>query len=171
MRYFVHNSERVNILRHVRERIIIFSIHFVFLFFFPYFPFAGISILYRKPTKTPPSLFSFLSPFSAEVWWYLIGSYIFVSVVLFIIGRICPAEWNNPYPCIEEPEELENQFTFKNSLWFTIGSIMQQGSEIAPMYVKFPKSLLLRFFATLATCNSTISTQGFCNRTEDFRRE
>ncbi|OAD62633.1 Glutamate receptor, ionotropic kainate 2 [Eufriesea mexicana] len=93
----------------------------------------GISILYRKPTKTPPSLFSFLSPFSAGVWWYLIGAYIFVSVMLFIIGRICPAEWNNPYPCIEEPEELENQFTFKNSLWFTIGSIMQQGSEIAPI--------------------------------------
>ncbi|KAK1127291.1 hypothetical protein K0M31_003835 [Melipona bicolor] len=93
----------------------------------------GISILYRKPTKTPPSLFSFLSPFSAEVWWYLIGAYIFVSMVLFIIGRMCPAEWNNPYPCIEEPEELENQFTFKNSLWFTIGSIMQQGSEIAPI--------------------------------------
>lgn len=98
----------------------------------PFF-FTGISILYRKPTKTPPSLFSFLSPFSAGVWWYLIGAYIFVSVVLFIIGRICPAEWNNPYPCIEEPEVLENQFTFKNSLWFTIGSIMQQGSEIAPM--------------------------------------
>ncbi|XP_076624322.1 glutamate receptor ionotropic, kainate 2 isoform X1 [Colletes latitarsis] len=93
----------------------------------------GISILYRKPTKTPPSLFSFLSPFSAGVWWYLIGSYISVSLLLFAIGRICPAEWNNPYPCIEEPEELENQFTFKNSLWFTIGSIMQQGSEIAPI--------------------------------------
>ncbi|XP_031827369.1 glutamate receptor ionotropic, kainate 2 isoform X2 [Nomia melanderi] len=93
----------------------------------------GISILYRKPTKTPPSLFSFLSPFSAGVWWYLIGSYISVSLVLFVIGRLCPAEWNNPYPCIEEPEELENQFTFKNSLWFTIGSIMQQGSEIAPI--------------------------------------
>ncbi|XP_076751091.1 glutamate receptor ionotropic, kainate 2 isoform X2 [Xylocopa sonorina] len=93
----------------------------------------GISILYQKPMKTPPSLFSFLSPFSAGVWWYLIGAYIFVSVLLYIIGRICPAEWNNPYPCIEEPEELENQFTFKNSLWFTIGSIMQQGSEIAPI--------------------------------------
>ncbi|CAL7945896.1 unnamed protein product [Xylocopa violacea] len=93
----------------------------------------GISILYQKPMKTPPSLFSFLSPFSADVWWYLIGAYIFVSVLLYIIGRMCPAEWNNPYPCIEEPEELENQFTFKNSLWFTIGSIMQQGSEIAPI--------------------------------------
>ncbi|XP_076280228.1 glutamate receptor ionotropic, kainate 2 isoform X2 [Lasioglossum baleicum] len=93
----------------------------------------GISILYRKPQKTPPSLFSFLSPFSAGVWCYLMGAYVSVSLLLFVIGRLCPAEWNNPYPCIEEPEELENQFTFKNSLWFTIGSIMQQGSEIAPI--------------------------------------
>ncbi|XP_032677546.1 glutamate receptor ionotropic, kainate 2-like isoform X2 [Odontomachus brunneus] len=93
----------------------------------------GISILYRKPTRAPPSLFSFLSPFSNGVWLYLIGVYIIVSLLLFIIGRLCPAEWNNPYPCIEDAEELENQFTFKNAFWFAIGSIMQQGSEIAPI--------------------------------------
>ncbi|XP_014479803.1 PREDICTED: glutamate receptor ionotropic, kainate 2-like isoform X2 [Dinoponera quadriceps] len=93
----------------------------------------GISILYKKPTRAPPSLFSFLSPFSNDVWLYLIGAYIVVSLLLFIIGRLCPAEWNNPYPCIEDAEELENQFTFKNAFWFAIGSIMQQGSEIAPI--------------------------------------
>ncbi|XP_029165094.1 glutamate receptor ionotropic, kainate 2-like isoform X2 [Nylanderia fulva] len=93
----------------------------------------GISILYQKPRKTPPSLFSFLSPFSSDVWIYLIGAYIIVSLLFFIIGRLCPAEWNNPYPCIEEAEELENQFTFKNAFWFAIGAIMQQGSEIAPI--------------------------------------
>jgi len=78
-------------------------------------------------------LLSFLSPFSNVVWSYLIGACVIVSLLLFIIGRLCPAEWNNPYPCIEEAEELENQFTFKNAFWFVIGSIMQQGSEIAPM--------------------------------------
>ncbi|KAF7387251.1 hypothetical protein HZH68_012928 [Vespula germanica] len=93
----------------------------------------GISILYKKPTKATPSLFSFLSPFSNDVWLCLLGSYIFVSVLFSVIGRLCPAEWNNPYPCIEEPEELENQFTLKNSFWFTIGSIMQQGSDVAPI--------------------------------------
>lgn len=93
----------------------------------------GISILYRKPTKAPPSLFSFLSPFSNSVWYHLIGAYIIISLLLYIVGRICPAEWNNPYPCIEEAEVLENQFTFKNAFWFAIGSIMQQGSEIAPI--------------------------------------
>lgn len=78
---------------------------------------------------------SFLLPFSANVWLYLIGVYIVISLLFFIIGRMCPAEWNNIYPCIEEPDVLENQFTIKNSLWFCIGAIMQQGSEIAPMYV------------------------------------
>ena len=93
----------------------------------------GISILYRKPMKEPPSLFSFMSPFSQEVWFYLGSAYLGVSVMLFIMGRISPDEWNNPYPCIQEPEFLENQFSLRNSLWFTIGSLMQQGTEIAPM--------------------------------------
>ncbi|XP_046435177.1 glutamate receptor ionotropic, kainate 2-like [Neodiprion fabricii] len=93
----------------------------------------GISILFRKPTPMGSSLFSFLMPFSKEVWMYLLGTYLVVSLLFFVAGRLCPAEWNNPYPCIEEPEELENQFSLKNAFWFTIGAIMQQGSEIAPI--------------------------------------
>lgn len=92
----------------------------------------GISILYRKPTKQPPSTFSFMSPFSNEVWIYLGGAYLGVSFCLFLLGRISPSEWDNPYPCIEEPTVLENQFSFSNALWFTIGALLQQGSEIAP---------------------------------------
>lgn len=92
----------------------------------------GISILYRKPTKQPPSLFSFMSPFSTEVWMYLGIGYIGVSICLFILGRISPGEWDNPYPCIEEPEMLETQFCFRNAMWFAIGALMQQGTELAP---------------------------------------
>lgn len=93
----------------------------------------GISILYKKPMKMPPKLFSFTSPFSDRVWLYLGGAYFFVSIALFVIGRICPEEWQNPFPCIEDPEFLHNQFSLKNCFWFTMGSLMQQGSEIAPM--------------------------------------
>lgn len=64
----------------------------------------------------------------------LAGACFAVSCTLFILGRICPAEWDNPYPCIEEPTELENQFSFQNSMWFAIGALLQQGSEIAPKY-------------------------------------
>ncbi|XP_037036366.1 glutamate receptor ionotropic, kainate 2-like [Bradysia coprophila] len=92
----------------------------------------GISILFKKPTTLPPSTFSFMSPFSREVWMYLGGAYLGVSLCLFVLGRISPSEWDNPYPCIEEPTQLENQFSVSNSLWFSIGALLQQGSEIAP---------------------------------------
>lgn len=46
--------------------------------------------------------------------------------------RFSPYEWDNPHPCNNDPDVLENQFTLLNSLWFTIGSLMQQGSDIAP---------------------------------------
>lgn len=48
---------------------------------------------------------------------------------------MCPEEWTNPYPCVEEPEYLINQFTLQNAAWYAAGTLLQQGSEIAPMYV------------------------------------
>ncbi|KAI8046451.1 hypothetical protein M5D96_002661 [Drosophila gunungcola] len=75
---------------------------------------------------------SFMSPFSGEVWLWLGLAYMGVSISMFVLGRLSPAEWDNPYPCIEEPTELENQFSFANCLWFSIGALLQQGSELAP---------------------------------------
>ncbi|XP_023035438.1 glutamate receptor ionotropic, kainate 2 isoform X3 [Drosophila willistoni] len=92
----------------------------------------GIAILFRKPMKEPPKLFSFMSPFSGEVWIFLGLAYTSVSITMFVLGRLSPAEWDNPYPCIEEPTELENQFSFANCMWFSIGALLQQGSELAP---------------------------------------
>lgn len=46
--------------------------------------------------------------------------------------RFSPYEWDNPHPCNRDSIILVNQFTMINSLWFTIGSLMQQGSDIAP---------------------------------------
>lgn len=47
----------------------------------------GISILYRKPFKQAPNLFSFLSPLSLDVWIYMATAYLGVSVLLFILAR------------------------------------------------------------------------------------
>ncbi|XP_073954906.1 glutamate receptor ionotropic, kainate 2-like isoform X2 [Choristoneura fumiferana] len=93
----------------------------------------GISILYRKPTAPVPKMFAFMLPFSTGVWFCLGLAYVGTSLVLYVIGRLCPEEWQNPYPCIEEPDALENQFTLANALWFTLGAILCQGSEIAPV--------------------------------------
>nr|APZ81407.1 ionotropic receptor 75q [Adelphocoris lineolatus] len=114
----------------------------------------GISILYRQPRAAPPSLFSFLSPFSYEVWGYMLSAYLGVSFLLYLMARISPPEWTNPYACIEEPVELENQFSLSNSLWFTIGSLMQQGSEIAPIAVSTRLVAAIWWFFTLIMVSS-----------------
>lgn len=92
----------------------------------------GISILFKKPTKKVPKLFSFLSPLSLEVWVYMVTAFLGVSIFLFIVARFSPYEWTNPHPCDPNPDTLENQFSLLNTLWFTIGCLMQQGSELTP---------------------------------------
>ncbi|CAG7824227.1 unnamed protein product [Allacma fusca] len=114
----------------------------------------GISILYVVPSAKPPSLFSFMLPFSLDVWYYMAFSFFGVSVILFILARVTPYEWDNPHPCIEDPDELHNQFTFLNSFWFTIGSIMQQGSDIAPKAVSTRMIAGIWWFFTLIMVSS-----------------
>ncbi|KAI4458425.1 ionotropic glutamate receptor [Holotrichia oblita] len=114
----------------------------------------GITILYKKAEPVPPSLFMFTSPFSPQVWLLLIVAWIFVSLSLFVMGRLSPSEWQNPYPCIEEPEYLINQFTFKNSFWFTVGSLMQQGTELAPVGISTRMLAGVWWFFTLIMVSS-----------------
>ncbi|KAG8194654.1 hypothetical protein JTE90_003126 [Oedothorax gibbosus] len=93
---------------------------------------TGISILFKKPTTKVTSLFSFLFPFSGEVWLLVMAAYTFISISYFLVGRISPYEWSNPHPCRQNDQVEENVFSLLNSMWFAIGSLMQQGSDIAP---------------------------------------
>lgn len=93
----------------------------------------GISILARKPSNAPPSFFSFADPFALDTWIMLAVAYAVVAVSFFVLGRLSQDEWTNPYPCIEEPEFLINQYSLSNSFWYAAGGLLQQGSEIAAM--------------------------------------
>lgn len=99
--------------------------------FTPPFMTLGISILYAKPEVPPANYFSFLSPFSVDVWMYMATGFLAVSLLLFILARMAPADWENPHPC-KEPEELENVWTMTNTTWLAIGSIMGQGCDLLP---------------------------------------
>jgi len=60
-------------------------------------------------------------------------SKVYIYIQLIIINfRITPNEWQNPHPCATEPEELENSLSLINCLWFSLGSILCQGSEVLP---------------------------------------
>ncbi|KAG8199188.1 hypothetical protein JTE90_016016 [Oedothorax gibbosus] len=115
---------------------------------------TGISILFKKPTTKVTTLFSFLSPFSMEVWIYVMGAHIGVSITLFLVGRLSPYEWDNPHPCRQDEQVLENSFSLMNSLWFTIGSLMQQGSDLAPRAMSTRTIAGIWYFFTLIMISS-----------------
>lgn len=106
-----------------REQVVDFTMPFMNL---------GISVLYRKPVKQPPNLFSFLSPLSLDVWIYMATAYLGVSVLLFILARFTPYEWQAPISAGQHPDKIETQFTLMNCMWFAIGSLMQQGCDFLP---------------------------------------
>lgn len=62
-----------------------------------------------------------------QVWGYVLIAYVGASMTLFFVARFSPYEWHNPHPCNTESEILENNFNMLNSLWFSIGCLMQKG--------------------------------------------
>ena len=104
----------------------------------------GISIIYMKPTKAAPGLLTFMDPFSDGVWFASLISILLVAMFTFIIGRFSPYEWFNPNFCIMNPSELETQWNLSNSVFHTIGALMQQGTDFCPV------SLSLRFLVSFS---------------------
>ena len=51
---------------------------------------------------------------------------------LFLPYRMAPGEWEAPVPCFSDPPQLEFELTLHNCFWHNWGSLMQQGSDIAP---------------------------------------
>jgi len=62
----------------------------------------------------------------------MLAAYMVVSLSLFVLARFSPYEWYNPHPCNAQCDIVENQFTLVNSLWFCVGSLMQQGLSVSP---------------------------------------
>ncbi|CAG5114538.1 unnamed protein product, partial [Candidula unifasciata] len=104
-----------------RERVVDFSKPFMN---------TGISIMIKKPDKTKPGVFSFMDPLDSSVWYCIAIGFLAVSFVLYFVGRFSPYEWN----VVEDSKERRATtiFSISNTLWFSLGALMQQGSDISP---------------------------------------
>ena len=49
--------------------------------------FPGVGILYKKTPPPPPNLFSFIEPFSLDVWIYMTTAYLGASLTMFLLAR------------------------------------------------------------------------------------
>lgn len=116
-------------------------------------------LIFKVPTPRKARLFSFMNPLAADIWMYVFSAYVLVSATMFVVARFSPHEWHNPHPCEVFNELLENQFSLANSFWFTIGTLMQQGSDLNPKVGKInytSSSTLIIANSTQAKKNSVL---------------
>ncbi|XP_047524671.1 glutamate receptor 1-like [Pieris napi] len=136
-------------------------------------PFLSVEnpIIQTKTAKQVGDTFSFLRPLSKEIWLCVIFSFFAVSIVLFLVSRFSPHEWKSvsisdtqlDHPVSSTNEIiLHNEFSIWNSFWFSLGSFMQQGSDVVP------RSLSGRivgtvwwFFALILVCSYTANLAAY----------
>lgn len=101
-----------------------------------------------------------MNPLAIEIWLYVLAAYILVSVTMFVVARFSPYEWNNPHPCHSGPTEIvENQFSLSNSFWFTIGTLMQQGSDLNPKVRAIYVHVYFFLFQSILLINQIIKSK------------
>jgi len=110
---------------------------------------TGVGILYKKKKPPPPNPFSFLQPLSIEVWIYTTTAYLGVSILLFLLGRITPYEWED-----NGEGSATNQWTISNALWFGIGSFLCQGCDLLPKTISTRTVAIMWWFFTLIMMSS-----------------
>ena len=106
----------------------------------------------QVPQPPPTRLFSFMNPLAVEIWLFILLAYVLVSLCMWVVARFTPYEWHNSSVCncqlsnvhhshsvaINEASVMAavtrctNDFSLANSFWFTIGTLMQQGSDLNP---------------------------------------
>ncbi|KAK6633916.1 hypothetical protein RUM44_004523 [Polyplax serrata] len=110
-------------INYARESVIDFTKPFMNL---------GISILFKVPKNEAKQLFSFMNPLALNIWLYILAAYTLVSLTLLTVARLSPYEWQNPHICMLTNSYVVNPFSMGNCFWFTVGSLMQQGSDLNP---------------------------------------
>uniref|UniRef100_A0AAF5PPT2 Glutamate receptor n=2 Tax=Wuchereria bancrofti TaxID=6293 RepID=A0AAF5PPT2_WUCBA len=103
-------------INQARERVVDFSKPFMT---------TGISIMIKKPEKQEFNVFSFMQPLGTNIWFLILCSYAGVSLTIFLVSSFSPYETRTE-------AELPTQLSLYNSLWFTLSSFMQQGTDILP---------------------------------------
>ncbi|GAB1597397.1 glutamate receptor, partial [Argonauta hians] len=91
---------------------------------------VGISIMIKKPEKQKPGVFSFMEPLSLEIWTCIIFAFLGISLGLWLVSRFSQCEWHKDTTI--NGEQMVNDFSISNSIWFSLGALMQQGSDECP---------------------------------------
>ena len=102
-----------------REKVVDFTIPYMFY---------TEDILLKKPSsKENTNLLQFLNPFDNHVWYCTLATLVIVSIAVFVINYFSPYVYKD-----ENGQGTSEDFSYFNSLWFTLACMLQQGGENTP---------------------------------------
>ena len=69
----------------------------------------------------------FMNPFHNHVWFATLASLVVVSVAVFVLNYFSPYGYKD-----DNGRETSKEFSFFNSVWFTLACMLQQGADNQP---------------------------------------
>ena len=101
----------------------------------------GLTFLMKLPEKPATNVFGFVDPLSRNVWLVSIACMVIIAFISLFMDKVSP---NGHYGSIaqrhlerddrEVEEELDKAtyLSLTNSMWFSIGALLQQGGDVLP---------------------------------------
>lgn len=96
-------------------------------FTLPYYDFAGIQILMKKPDASI-NLFYFADVFTPVAWLCLFGVIFLTSFLLYMFEKFSPSN-ELQQSSGSDDNGLPRAFNLKESIWFVIGSVTLAGER------------------------------------------
>ncbi|KAL1516627.1 hypothetical protein ABEB36_000512 [Hypothenemus hampei] len=100
-------------INYARESVIDFTKPFMNL---------GISILFKVPTDKESAFFTFLDPLGFKIWLSTLGAFFMAGFTIYALAKFTPYE----------RKKMKNRMNMSNSFWFVIGTLLRQGTGVAP---------------------------------------
>ena len=97
-------------------------------FSLPFMYYTSEMLLKKAPSDSGRIYYlQFLNPFQNNVWFTILASMVVISVAVFAINYFSPYGYKG-----ENGRGTSEEFSFSNSVWFTLACMLQQGAENQP---------------------------------------
>jgi len=102
-----------------REKVVDFTV--------PYMYYTDDILLKKKSTKDSVDFLQFMHPFHDHVWFCTLAALAIISVAVFLLNYFSPYGYKD-----DNGKGTSEEFSFSNSVWFTLACMLQQGGDNTP---------------------------------------
>ena len=114
-----------------REKVVDFTVAYMY--------FTSEMIMKKKTTEEKDFL-QFMMPFDISVWLMLLVCLSVVSVGTFTLNYFSPYGYKN-----DKDRGTSSEFNFINSVWFSLGCMLQQGGDNTPKALSGTSAIAIYF--------------------------